>query len=78
MRLKDDKMPDVEWEPAPIMNVHYFEDKVLCTAEGKYLGCLYVIDFAKDRPVELIPILKTRTYHLSYSGDLILIGYANG
>lgn len=56
MKLKDDKMPDVEWEPASIMNVVYYNDKVLCTAEGKYLGCCYIIDLNKDRPIEMIPI----------------------
>lgn len=58
MKLKDDKMPDVEWEPASIMNVVYYNDKVLCTAEGKYLGCCYIIDLNKDRPIEMIPIQK--------------------
>ncbi|CAD8122108.1 unnamed protein product [Paramecium sonneborni] len=78
MKLKDDKMPDVEWDPASIMNVVYYGDKVFCTAEGKYLGCCYIIDLNKDRPIEMIPVQKMQTFHLDYKDDVLTIGYKNG
>ena len=56
MRMKEDKMPDVEWEPAPILNIAYNGDKVICSADGKYLGCIYIIDFSRDRPIDMIPV----------------------
>lgn len=49
-RNKDEKIPEVEWEPAPIMNVAYFDNdctKVLVSIEGKYLGYLYIVDWNK-------------------------------
>ena len=54
-RNKDEKIPEVEWEPQSIMNVAYYNDectKVIASVDGKYLGYLYVIDWNKDRPLE--------------------------
>jgi len=54
-RNKDEKIPEVEWEPAPILNLCYYDNdcnRVLVTADGKFLGNLYVVDWNKDRPVD--------------------------
>lgn len=56
-RNKDEKIPEVEWDPAPILNVVYYDldcTKVLASVDGKYLGYLYIIDFNKDRPIDAL------------------------
>ena len=50
------------------------------SADGNYLGYLYVIDFNKERPINSIEIPKWKTSYLNFSdtNDLISIGYRNG
>jgi hypothetical protein len=46
----DEVVVDEEWDPAPIMNAAYYGsdcNRVLCTAEGNYLGRIYIVDFNK-------------------------------
>ena len=78
----DNIVLDEEWEPAPILNATYYTDsnRVLCSAEGKYMGYLYVVDFNKERPINCIeiPKIKTSYLHFSESTDIIMIGYRNG
>lgn len=52
----DDMELDIEWDPAPILNVSYFTDsnRILCSVEGNYLGYLYIVDFNKERPINSI------------------------
>jgi len=60
-RNKDEKIPEVEWDPAPIMNISYFDNecnRVICSVDGKFLGYLYVIDFNKDRPIDALIVPK--------------------
>jgi hypothetical protein len=57
-RNKDlDKKEDVEWEPAAIMNCAYADTqctRVYCTADDKFKGYIYLVDFNKDRPIEAL------------------------
>lgn len=48
----EDKL-EVEWDPAPILNVIYYqkdEKRVLASVDDKFLGYLYVIDMSQERP----------------------------
>ena len=60
-RNKDEKIPEVEWDPAMILNVCYFDNdctKIICSVDGKFLGYLYVIDFNKERPIDALIVPK--------------------
>jgi hypothetical protein len=54
-RNKDEKIPEVEWDPAPVLNVSYFDNdctKLIAIIDGKFLGNLYIIDWNKERPYD--------------------------
>ena len=82
-RNKDEKIPEVEWDPAPIMNVGYYDKdctKVIVTAEGKFMGNLYIIDWSKDRPIEsiVIPKVPTQFMQMDIKTNMLLLGFKNG
>ena len=82
-RNKDEKIPEVEWDPAPILNLCYFDNdctRVICAVDGKFLGYLYVIDFNKERPIDALIVPKLQTQFLSFqeNNDLLVIGFKNG
>jgi hypothetical protein len=65
------------------MNATYYGpdcNRVICTAEGNYLGRIYIVDFNKERPIGSIEVPKLKTTYLSFSEstEIIFIGYRNG
>ena len=46
------------------MNASYYgpdSNRVMCTAEGNFLGRIYIVDFNKERPIASIEIPKLKT-----------------
>lgn len=56
----EDQM-EVEWDPAPILDVVYYqkdEKRVLASVDGNYLGYLYVVNLSEERPSTAIQVPK--------------------
>ena len=82
-RNKDEKIPEVEWDPAAILNVAYYDNdctRVIASVDGKFLGLMYIIDWAKERPVDALYGPKVPTQYLSFqdNNDLLVMGFKNG